>query len=228
MDLATCIIPARGGSKGIPRKNVQLLHGKPLIAWSIEQAMDSRLVGHVVVSTDDDEIANIAWKMDAEVFVRSAETATDTATSESALLEVLETTDKYTTRSTVFLQATSPIRQPGDIDNCVEMTQFADTVFSGRVIEGYTWTQGGGRLVANYTIREPRQYWTDSHIEENGSIYVFDTARFLNEARRIFGRTYAYTMHPLDSYQVDEPEDLEMMETLMAVRLDACQRTSTR
>ena len=227
---AICIIPARGGSKGIRQKNVRFVGGKPLIAWSIEQAKAANLVSRVIVATDDDEIANVAWGLDADVFIRAPETATDTATSESAILQVLiEDMTAREARTTVFLQATSPIRQPHDIDRCVEMTEYCDSVFSARTIEGYTWSRGGGVLRANYTTREPRQCWIDETLEENGSVYAFNTRGFIDAECRIFGRTKAYPMHPLDSYQVDEPGDLALIETLLRVRLpDDCRKPAAR
>jgi len=214
------VIPARGGSKGIPEKNIKPVCGKPLLAWSIEQALASKSVDKVIVSTDCDKIATVAWEYDAEVFIRSPETATDTASSESALLEALRQYPGY--QACVFLQATSPIRQPKDIDNCVELVEsYCDSVFSARVVEGYTWSQGCGMLRANYTTRQPRQQWDSSVLEENGSIYAFRTGGFLDAGVRIFGRTQAYQMHALDSYQVDEPADLDLIENLMRLRLDS-------
>ena len=84
------IIPARGGSKGVPRKNVQPLAGKPLIAWTIKAALASTIIERVIVSTEDAEIAGVAQQFGAEVIWRPDEIATDTASSESALLHVLE------------------------------------------------------------------------------------------------------------------------------------------
>lgn len=221
-----CIIPVRGGSKGIPRKNIIDVCGKPLVAWSIDQAVDSDLVDRVIVTTDNDEIARVADLWGAEVFRRSPATATDTATSESALLEVL---NENPCDIVVFLQATSPIRQPNDIDACIRLIEPGgyDSAFGCRRIEGYTWTAAGGMIHPNYTIREPRQTWNYDLLEENGSIYTFRAERFMHEGVRLFGRMAGHTMHPLDSYQVDEPTDIELMETLIPSRLphDCCIRT---
>ncbi|MBI4236643.1 MAG: acylneuraminate cytidylyltransferase family protein, partial [Chloroflexi bacterium] len=117
-----CIIPARGGSKRLPRKNLALLLGEPLVAHSIRHALEARLVQRVVVSTDDAEIASVAEQHGAEVVRRPAEIAGDTATSESALLHVLdhlERTESYHPDLVVFLQCTSPVRQRDDIDNAI-------------------------------------------------------------------------------------------------------------
>lgn len=217
--MALCIIPARGGSKGIPYKNVVLVAGHPLVAWSIRQALASKSVDDVVVSTDCDEVAAVAEDEGAHVFWRSIATATDDATSESCLLEVLRSIPYDDV--TVFLQATSPLRQPHDIDAAVEMLEStrADSVFSARAVEGYCWHLSTKGIYALHGERLRRQEQTDTVLEENGSIYVFRTAVFLREERRHCGRIAAHPMDPLDSFQIDEPEDIGRMEQLMAIRL---------
>jgi N-acylneuraminate cytidylyltransferase len=218
---AICIIPARGGSKGIPHKNIVDLCGKPLIVWSIEQALAVEAIGRVIVATDDEAIADVATDHDAEVFFRTAATATDEASSESALLEVLRHQTELPL-VTVFLQATSPIRQPLDIPRCVFHVQTCcDSVFSCRPVEGYTWclSKAYGNIRPNYTVREPRQDTQTMTLEENGSIYAFRTEGFLREKVRLFGHVACHWMHPLDSFQVDEPSDLEMMATLLPLRM---------
>ena len=108
------IIPARGGSKGLPRKNIIDLAGKPLIAWSIQSALKSHTVDRVVVSTDCSKIAQIAKNYGAEVpFLRPNSLATDTATTESAMLHTifwLESNQHYFPDNTILLQPTSPFR----------------------------------------------------------------------------------------------------------------------
>ncbi|MDD5421795.1 MAG: acylneuraminate cytidylyltransferase family protein [Candidatus Omnitrophota bacterium] len=111
------IIPARGGSKGIPRKNIKMVAGKPLIAWTIEAAKKSKLLDRFVVSTDDAVIANIAKRCGADVINRPARLATDKATTLSALQHVLSLID---TDTVVLLQPTSPVRSPGLIDRCIK------------------------------------------------------------------------------------------------------------
>src|SRR5688572_16624813 len=114
-----CIIPARGGSKGIPRKNIVEICGKPLIAWSIEQALGSSLVDQVIVATDDDEIEVVARStgyLGVTIFRRSKESASDKAPTETVLRDVVREFWKDA-EAIVFLQATSPCRQPTDIDN---------------------------------------------------------------------------------------------------------------
>ena len=112
------IIPARAGSKGIKDKNIIDFCGKPLIAWSIEQAKAAKCIDEVFVSTDGEKIANVAERYGAKVIWRPEELATDTATSEDAIIHaVLEVEKKMSVKTVVFLQATSPIREKNDIDN---------------------------------------------------------------------------------------------------------------
>jgi len=215
-----CIIPARGGSKGIPKKNILPIAGKPLIAWSIEQAKASLLIGEVWVSTDDDEIAEVARACGAEVWRRDPETATDTASSESCLIDWMQGFDRDRSEAIVFLQATSPVRQPDDIDNAIRLlreTQ-ADSVFSARIVEGYTWSQVDGMRVRATYQRTPRQLSRSRTLEENGSIYVFRPRVMEMHGMRIGGHVEPYIMHPLDSFQLDEPCDIPLIEQMLELR----------
>ena len=175
------LIPARGGSKGIPRKNVQPLGGKPLVAHSIKHAAQTPKVSRIVVSTDDAEIAAAAEQYGADIVWRPTRLSGDTATSESALvhaLDYLKDNEAYEPDLVVFLQATSPLRQSDDIGNAIEMlvSEQADSLFSCCDVEGFVWRWGaGGAAPVNYdpTTRKRRQELQEAIIEENGSIYVF-------------------------------------------------------
>ena len=217
------IIPARGGSKGIPRKNLHPIGGKPLIAWSIELSLQTSLVDRVVVSTDDDEIANVSQEWGAEVVRRPADISGDEASSESALLHVLDhlrAADGYEPELVVFLQATSPIRQPDDIEKAIQCLreEQADSLFSGRHVEGFTWRQSGASLEPiNYdpATRKRRQDLDERIVEENGSIYVFKPAVLRGMGSRLGGRIACYLMDELDSFQIDTLEDVERVERLI-------------
>lgn len=113
------VIPARGGSKGLPGKNTRVLNGKPLIAWSIEAALASELVERVIVSTDSNEIAEIAIRFGAEVLKRPAELATDEATTIAVLEHIAK--EIPDAAEIIVLQPTSPIRDEGLIDTCIRL-----------------------------------------------------------------------------------------------------------
>jgi len=154
------IIPARGGSKGILRKNVKMIAGKPLIAWSIEAAKKSKLMDRIVVSTDDDEIASISDESGVEVIRRSAELATDEATTLSALQHVLS---KIDTDTVVLLQPTSPVRDEGLIDRCIEKFQ---TVQADNLATGFICK------FKEYGTYHQRRQDMEGFFYDDGNIYV--------------------------------------------------------
>ena len=129
------IIPARGGSKGIPRKNLRLMAGDPLLVHTIRHAQKATLVQRVIVTTEDQDIAEVAKAAGAELVIRPMALATDDSPSELALLHVLEKLEldeKYYADVIVFLQCTSPLRSSDDIDRAIEklFIEHADTLFS--------------------------------------------------------------------------------------------------
>lgn len=220
---ALCIIPARGGSKRVPRKNLLPVAGKPLLEYSIEHALGSKLVHRVVVSTEDVEIATFAKKCGAEVVERPVELATDTASSESALRHVVETLanrERYHPDLVVFLQCTSPVRNPDDIDRAVErlLTTGADSCFSGCRSHALIWRRGAdGVEPVNYDYRhrlreqeQPRE-WI-----ENGSIFVFKPWVLLDRNNRLGGRIAIYEMDLWRSFQIDSPEEMALCEWILS------------
>jgi YrbI family 3-deoxy-D-manno-octulosonate 8-phosphate phosphatase len=220
-----CIIPARGGSKVIPEKNIQPIAGKPLLAYSIEHAKQTPAITRVIISTDDPEIAAVAKEYGAEVIWRPAEISSDTATSESALLHVLDylrDIESYEPDLVVFLQATSPLRQPNDIQNAIELLQRegADSLFSACRLHGLVWRREDNKLKSlsyDYRSRKRRQE-SPEDIVENGSIYIFRPWVLRKFNNRLGGKIAVYYMNVLDSFQIDEPEDLELIEQLLILR----------
>ena len=214
------IIPARGGSKRIPRKNVLNVGGKALIVHTIEQAQQSRHVNRVVVSTDDDEIAEISRSTGAEVLARPAELANATATSESALIHVLDELSgyqNYTPDEVIFLQCTSPLRTQDDIDNAIEQfrSMQLDSLFSASRFRKYVWTIGtDGPCSVNFDYAKERwreQDFPDQY-EENGSIYVIKPWVLKTYNYRFGGRLGLYEMDSWAALQIDTPEDLVLCE----------------
>lgn len=220
------IIPARGGSKGIPRKNLALVGGRSLLDHTVAHALRAKTVTRTVVSTDDDEIAAAALAAGAEVVRRPAEIAGDTATSESALVHTLGELSArmdYRPDLVVFLQATSPLRRPVDIDAAIQtlLREEADSVFSACRVEGFIWRRcetGLRSLTYDHSAR-PRRQDIGTDFLENGSIYVFRPWVLQQLGNRLGGRIAVYEMDPLHSFQVDEPADLDLMQRLMT-RLD--------
>jgi YrbI family 3-deoxy-D-manno-octulosonate 8-phosphate phosphatase len=224
--MIVAVIPARGGSKGIPRKNLAPVGGMPLLAHSILHARRSRHIDLVVVSTDDDEIAEVSTQYGALVVHRPAALAADDAPSEPAVRHALdEVRDRHDTEIelVVFLQPTSPIRQSRDLDGAIERlrAQDADSLFAACPQRGFVWgaSDAGLRsLTYDYRERRRRQDLGGEHWEENGSFYLFRPWVLDELGNRLGGKVTVWPMHPLDSFQVDEPGDLELMNTLLTLR----------
>ena len=220
------IIPARGGSKGVPRKNVRQLAGKPLITHTLLQAKQTPGLDRIVVSTDDPEIAAISEQLGVEVVWRPKEISGDTATSESALVHVLDhlrDTEGYEPELVVFLQATSPLRRESDILEAMETlkSEQADSLFSAGLVHGFVWRSVADTLTPiNYdpTRRQRRQDLVETIWEENGSIYIFKPWVLKEHNSRLGGKIAVYQMDKLDSLQVDEPGDLQLIETIITGR----------
>jgi N-acylneuraminate cytidylyltransferase len=223
--MTLAIIPARGGSKGIPGKNLRLVGGKPLLAWSIEHARQAPSVRRIVVSTDDAAIAAVARENGAEVVLRPAELSGDTASSESALLHVLDQlkeSEGYEPERVVFLQATSPIRQPGEVQSAIDTfeREGADSLLSVCPVHGFVWRNDKG-TVSSFSydhLNRPRRQDAPEDLVENGSIYIFKTWVLRKLNNRLGGRIALHRMDPLDSFQIDESGDIELIEHLMSFR----------
>jgi N-acylneuraminate cytidylyltransferase len=213
------IIPARGGSKRIPRKNILLLEEKPLIVYSIEHARKSKLVSRIIVTTDDDEIADISIKHGVEVIKRPIKIADDTATSEDALihtLNYLEEKEEYRPDIVVFLQCTSPLRNDDDIDNAIKMflEQKADSLFSAVRFDKYIW-----RVMNN--VVSPINYdynkrWREQDFppqyQENGSIYILKPELLKKHKNRLSGKIVIYEMDDMTFIQIDSHKDIELFK----------------
>jgi YrbI family 3-deoxy-D-manno-octulosonate 8-phosphate phosphatase len=220
------VIPARGGSKGIPRKNVRMFAGKPLIVYTIEQALAARLVNRVVVSTDDPEIAEVSGKHGAHVIQRPAEISGDTATSEAALLHALEhlkQTEGYEPDLLVFLQCTSPLTLAEDIDGTVRMMldENADSALSVTPFHYFLWRHDArdGAIGINHDkkVRLLRQQREDQFLE-TGAVYAMRVPGFLKARHRYFGRTVMHITPPERCHEIDEPRDLLVAEVLVRER----------
>jgi N-acylneuraminate cytidylyltransferase len=215
------IIPARGGSKRVPGKNLMILAGHPLIAHSILQARRSR-ARDVYVSTEDREIEAVARAYGAEVVRRPAELADDRATSEAALLHVLNECNRQGRPDpdlVVFLQCTSPVRRDDDIDRAVEtlLREKADSLFSACENNRLIWAlKDGAPYSVNYDYRSRRRE-QDMEVQyrENGSIYVFRPEVLRQKGNRLGGRIAVYEMDYWSSFQIDAGEHAELIEWVM-------------
>lgn len=224
------VIPARGGSKGIPRKNVRLLAGKPLIVHTIEQAMQSGWVTETIVSTDDEEIASVSKAAGAAVVTRPVDISGDEVSSEKALIHAIQSIERLgrpIPDLTVFLQCTSPVRRPGDIDAAVTtlLEKGADSLLSVSPSHRFLWTNDGGDAKSiNYDFRNrPRRQDMSPQYVENGSIYVFRTQALLDSGNRLSGKVAIYPMDEAASVDIDSMLDMQLAELILLERVrDEC------
>ena len=223
------VIPARGGSKRVPRKNLLPLRGKPLIVHTIEHAKHSRLISRIIVSTDDNEISDVALQYGAEVIKRPPELSGDTAPSEVALVHVVDwlaEKEKYDPDILVFLQCTSPIRNESDIDNAITVFRGnnADSLFSACRFNKYIWqVRNGEASPINYDYRNRwREQDFPHQVLENGSIFVFKTSILKELGNRLGGKIAVYEMDELSSIQIDSNEDIMLCNCIMDMREKGC------
>jgi N-acylneuraminate cytidylyltransferase len=218
------VIPARGGSKGLPGKNIALLSGKPLLAHSIEHSLAVKGIDRVVVSTDDDRIAEAAREAGAHVVERPPELASDAAPSEGALLHALDRVveeDGHEPDLVLFLQATSPIRRPGDIDRAVRtlVEEGADSLFSASPQHGFVWIvrdRAVESLTYDFRSRKRIQDHDGETVVENGSFYLFKPSVLRTFGNRLGGTVTCVRMGFLEALQIDDGADLELAEWLLA------------
>ena len=215
------IIPARGGSKGLPRKNIKLLNGLPLICHSIKAAFDSKLVDRVIVSTEDKEIASISKDFGAEVpFMRPDNLASDKSMVMDTYLNVVDLISQQNSKpveSFVALLPTVPLRTSEDIDEAIKIfnDKKADSVIS--VVEAsipihwYRRITNDGKLknyLPEFDAVKNRQELTKTYIP-NGAVYVFKT-EILRSTRQYYNeKTYPYIMPKERSADIDDKFDFE-------------------
>ena len=215
------IIPARGGSKGVPGKNVARVGGIPLVARAVRAALTSGAIDLVVVSTDDAAIADAARAAGARVVDRPAEISGDQASSESALLHALDAlaAEGITPRVTAFLQATSPFIPAAALGEAVALVRDgrADSVFSARESYEFVWRKdaaGAASALGHDAAHRPRRQDRDPHYVETGAFYVFTTDGFREARHRFFGRTEIVEVPEATAIEIDDPAQLRTAQTL--------------
>jgi CMP-N,N'-diacetyllegionaminic acid synthase len=226
-----CIIPARGGSKGLIRKNVRDLNGKPLIGWTIDEAKKSHWIDRILVSTDDKEIADVSIGFGAEVIRRPAELAQDSSTTIDAVLhtlDILESTN-YRPEYTLLLQCTSPLRTVSHIDEAIkkflENIEIADSLVSVSKVGHPPWwykkldTNGYISDFIKYDKKSftRRQDFPDVY-NTNGAVFIAKT-QMLNKVKDFeMERTLAYVMDSDSSIDIDSEMDFIIAECIMNIK----------
>lgn len=219
------IIPARGGSKRLPRKNVLDLAGKPLVAWSIEAGLNSKYIDKVIVTSDDDEILRISEKFGVGLIKRPEELANDTATTFDAIKHTLENLERY--EFIVLLQPTSPLRNEKHINEAIELLHVknADAIISVCKVEhSPLWcnTLPEDRSMSYFIqdeIKSKRSQDLGEYYRLNGAIYICRTEKLLNEKTFfIKDNIFAYEMDRASSIDIDEEMDLKFARYLITHR----------
>jgi len=225
------LVTARGGSKGIPRKNIRPLAGKPLIAWTIEAARASRRLSRIVVSTDDQQIADVCRRYGADVpFLRPAEIAGDQSPHVLAILHALDwlaSHQSYRPAYLVLLQPTSPLRTGEDIDAAIAVAieKNAEAVVSVVETHDHPWlvrrltTQGTLEPFVTCELAYPRRQDLPPAFALNGAVYVYRTDWLLQHRTLDCPGAQAHVMPHDRSLQVDTPWDLRLAGLILQDRL---------
>jgi CMP-N-acetylneuraminic acid synthetase len=212
-------IPLRGGSKSIPQKNIKLLAGKSLAFWVTEAALAAPSIDKVFVSTDSEEIREVMEQLNhekLEVIDRSAETATDTASTELAMLEFAE---NHEFEDIVLIQATSPFLQSEHLEAALEQyhSQQCDSLFAAVRQKQFIWkdTKQGAEPLHYDPLHRPRRNEHKGVLVETGAFYITSRAKLVETQCRVSGKTCVYEMPAEFLHELDEPKDWEFAEQLL-------------
>ncbi|MET8663144.1 N-acylneuraminate cytidylyltransferase [Streptomyces tendae] len=221
------VIPARGGSKGVPAKNLAPVGGVPLVVRAVRECLAARLVTDVVVSTDDHAIAAAAREAGAEVVLRPAAIAGDTATSEAAVLHAMDTHEALhgaAVDAVLLVQCTSPFLAREDVDGVAGavVEDGADTAVTVAPFHGFVWRDGtdgtggadGGHGVNHDKACRPRRQDRPQDLLETGAAYAMAAPGFRKHQHRFFGRTELVRTDPARVLEIDDPHDLARARAL--------------
>lgn len=220
-------IPVRGGSKSIPLKNIKPISGKPLVYWTVKAACGCQYIDRVYIATDSDKIRETVESFkqgrEAELFSkavvidRSAESASDTASTEFAMLEFAA---NYDFDNIVLIQATSPLLVSADLDRGFETfnEEGTDSVLSVVRQKRFHWgnDENGFAHPTNYDVfHRPRRQEFDGYMVENGAFYISSKAGLIANQNRVWGNIKAVEMNEDTFFEIDEPSDWVIIEALM-------------
>jgi CMP-N,N'-diacetyllegionaminic acid synthase len=216
------IIPSRGGSKGIPGKNLKQVCGSPLLAWSIMQAKAATSVDSVWVTSDSDDILAVACEYGANPLRRPDSLSGDNASSESAWQHALQEIERsgVVVDFVIGMQATSPIRAPSDLNEAVEKVrqENLDSLLTVTEVEDhFNWrlgSDGPESINYDYRFRKRRQLIEKNYLE-NGSFYIFRPTILKNFNNRLGGAIGMHVMERHKMFQIDNPEDIVLCEAIM-------------
>lgn len=220
------IIPARGGSKGLPGKNIIDLAGKPLIAWTIEASLKSKYITKTIVSSDDNNILEISKKFGAVTIKRPDELALDTTPSEPVIehiLKSLKNVEHY--NYLVLLQPTSPLRNEKDIDKAIELlieknasALISTKLIDNKILKAFKNNESGYiEGISNNIYPFMRRQDLPNVFMPNGAIYIVSVKDFLKTKRLFTDKTISFEMSEEKSFDIDTKEDLKKIKKYMNI-----------
>jgi len=213
------IILARGNSKEIKNKNLKIIHGKPLIYWSIKFFLKNKYVFKTWVSSDNSKILQLSKKYGANIILRPKKLATATATSDSAWIHsVKEIKKKFNIDIIIGVQPTSPIRDQKDINQAIKkFNKYKfDSMFSANLPnDSFYWKTNKNKTSPLYNYkRRPRRQDMDIKVTENGSFYIFKSNNFLKYKNRLFGKIGYHLIDKFKGIQIDSYEDFNFVKKI--------------
>lgn len=215
------IILARGGSKSIKNKNLKKINNKPLLQWSIDHCKQSKNVYQIWLSSDSKNILELGKKNKINLIKRPLSLSMDNSSSEDAWLHAIKFIESKDIKfnSVLAIQPTSAIRGKNDMDNAIKLffKRKYDSLFSCSEISDYcVWKKDTKNIKAlyNFKNRKPRQKINTKYLE-NGSFFIFNKEKFKLKKNRFFGKIGFYIQEFYKSFQIDEPEDINIVESIL-------------
>tara|TARA_B100000029_G_scaffold513062_1_gene611454 strand:+ start:3836 stop:4519 length:684 start_codon:yes stop_codon:yes gene_type:complete len=217
------IIPARGGSKGIPLKNIVKINKKPLLYFTVDASLKSKFVSRTIVSTDDKKIKKVALTLGAEVIIRPKKLANDTIGLEPTInhvLEYLKTNENYIPDIILILQNTSPLRNSTHIDEALTLfkKEKYDSMLSGFSYYTFLWKKNNDssiKAISYNPKKRPNHQKMDEQLYENGAFFITTLSAFKKSNCRVSGKIGFYKMPIELSYNIDTKEDLHNVKRMM-------------
>lgn len=212
-------IPVRGGSKSIPLKNIKILNGKPLVYWTAKAADDAACIDKVIIATDSDEIRSVVKSFNLPKVVlydRDAENASDTASTESVMLEYINKSNLNDEDNFFLIQATSPLLKSNHIEEMFVKLKSdnADSALSCVRNKRFYWSEDSRPLNYDYRARPRRQDFAGLMME-NGACYINSIGNIKRDKNRLSGKISVYEMPEYTAVEIDEPDDFLLIEKLM-------------
>jgi N-acylneuraminate cytidylyltransferase len=212
-------IPVRGGSQGIPGKNIKLLAGKPLIHWTMEAAEKCPQIDEVVIATDSDAIEKVARQFQGQkvkIYRREAVNAQNTSSTESVMLEYLGKANLQPEDLFILIQATNPFVRAEHLADAIHLLEShnLDSLLSAVRTKRFFWNASGEPLNYDYNNR-PRRQDFEGLFMENGAFYINSVENILKFKNRLSGKVGVYEMPEASGFEIDEPEDWIIVESLL-------------